>query len=533
MLKYSLLLLVILPLLISVGVLFSQRIPDGLLDGDGALIELSVRAIVQGDYQLIGPYSRFGFRHPGPSYFYLLVPLYWLSKNSALSLYLSVLLCNIASISGILVIIWHATTRWIFLWTALVLSLALAYLQHIVFGIWNPTVPMFPFLLAVVCFAALAIGKIRYLPLAIFLASFVVQTHLGYVPAIAIIAGSAFLLYGFPQIRALCGIHSQNERGFWKMGGISLIVVTVLWMLPLIEQLTESPGNLSRIIAFFTEQSSDRPWRQVYNHACEMFAQFPSFLFAELVPLIPQGRFLQVFTLGQGLLLLCSYWYARRQKNAYFTVLSLFSLLLFVSAFLSIQRIIGPVHTYLIIWMTAFSALNGIVIGGIVLQPIASTLRSSPWMWRRWVLACTVCILCCGMTYRNTTTLYWLTTALVERRYIDTHTRGLDEMVRVSHEFLTVRGVKRCLVKHASPQLWTAVPGIVTQLDKAGIQARVDPGSFQYPKHFRQPAPFDGVLILTEKTEGERLQPSTSFELIEIIHDTALLWQPFEEDPER
>jgi hypothetical protein len=28
---------------------------------------------------LVGPYSRFGWHHPGPLYFYLLAPWYWMS----------------------------------------------------------------------------------------------------------------------------------------------------------------------------------------------------------------------------------------------------------------------------------------------------------------------------------------------------------------------------------------------------------------------------------------------------------------------
>jgi hypothetical protein len=45
---------------------------------DAAIIELDVRNALDGG-QLLGPYSRFGWNHPGPAYFYLLGPAYWLS----------------------------------------------------------------------------------------------------------------------------------------------------------------------------------------------------------------------------------------------------------------------------------------------------------------------------------------------------------------------------------------------------------------------------------------------------------------------
>ena len=76
---------VVLAILVGLAVLPvimpASRIIDGM-DGmrsaspasDFALLELSTDEALRGT-QLLGPYSRFGWRHPGPAYFYLQAPL--------------------------------------------------------------------------------------------------------------------------------------------------------------------------------------------------------------------------------------------------------------------------------------------------------------------------------------------------------------------------------------------------------------------------------------------------------------------------
>ena len=55
---------------------FAQRgIPDLAFGGDAAALEFGTWHAARG-HQLLGAYSRFGWNHPGPAFFYLAAPLY-------------------------------------------------------------------------------------------------------------------------------------------------------------------------------------------------------------------------------------------------------------------------------------------------------------------------------------------------------------------------------------------------------------------------------------------------------------------------
>jgi hypothetical protein len=67
------LLVLALPLLVGAVRLAANLTDDFWSYGDLAVIELSVRNALRG-HPLLGPYSRFGWDHPGPALFYLLAP---------------------------------------------------------------------------------------------------------------------------------------------------------------------------------------------------------------------------------------------------------------------------------------------------------------------------------------------------------------------------------------------------------------------------------------------------------------------------
>src|SRR5437879_7641309 len=54
---------------------FQRGVPDLLFTGDGAALELGTLHAARG-VQFLGPYSRFGWSHPGPAFFYLALPIY-------------------------------------------------------------------------------------------------------------------------------------------------------------------------------------------------------------------------------------------------------------------------------------------------------------------------------------------------------------------------------------------------------------------------------------------------------------------------
>jgi hypothetical protein len=73
-------------ILMAVGQPFSA-------DGDQAVIELQVR-LASHFRVVLGPYDRFGWHHLGPSYFYLLAPLYVFGGDHTRALSAGQLLLN-------------------------------------------------------------------------------------------------------------------------------------------------------------------------------------------------------------------------------------------------------------------------------------------------------------------------------------------------------------------------------------------------------------------------------------------------------
>ena len=65
---------------------------------DEAVIELSTLNALQG-HQLLGPYSRYGWHHPGPALYYLLAPFYGLSGHRSVGLSAGALAINMAAVA--------------------------------------------------------------------------------------------------------------------------------------------------------------------------------------------------------------------------------------------------------------------------------------------------------------------------------------------------------------------------------------------------------------------------------------------------
>ena len=75
----------IVGVVIAVGVAETRRAPRIFPLADIAVLEMYVRNALTGSL-LVGPYSRFGWHHPGPLYFYLIAPLYRAAGSQAIAM---------------------------------------------------------------------------------------------------------------------------------------------------------------------------------------------------------------------------------------------------------------------------------------------------------------------------------------------------------------------------------------------------------------------------------------------------------------
>src|SRR5581483_10215299 len=159
--------------------------------GDQAAIQLSVdRALRAG--QLLGPYSRFGWSHPGPLYFYLLAGPYRVLGSTARGLLGASVLLTVAAAVGVVVAAGAIGGRLVARAAAAVVVAEMAALgPGILSQVWNPVATIVPTTLFLVCCAGLAAGRWWALAGVVGAGSFLVQTDVSTGLVVLVLAGAA------------------------------------------------------------------------------------------------------------------------------------------------------------------------------------------------------------------------------------------------------------------------------------------------------------------------------------------------------
>ncbi len=249
---------VALPLGIALGALHSPRWYPLL---DLAMTELRVRDVGTGHTPLIGLVGRLSSHgnqgsHPGPISFWALAPVYRLLGGSAWSLFVGVVVLNTTAVA---LTLWIAVRRG---GAALALGFAavIAVLVHL-YGTqvltepWNPYMPVMWWPLTLIALWAVLCDDLAMLPVAVFAASFCMQTHISY---LGLVGGFAVIAVVGMAVRAfrLRGDRPALRR-LVRWSAIALGLAFVLWLPPLIDQITGDPGNASIIIDHFRYTDED------------------------------------------------------------------------------------------------------------------------------------------------------------------------------------------------------------------------------------------------------------------------------------
>jgi hypothetical protein len=104
-------------------------------------------------------------------------------------------------------------------------------------SLWNRSAALLPFTALLFVAWSAACGDYRLLPVAVLLASFVIQCHLAYVaPALGLLA---IAVAGLIVVRRDLPHHALRRWGL-----VAVAVAAIAWSAPVIEQVTHSPGNL-------------------------------------------------------------------------------------------------------------------------------------------------------------------------------------------------------------------------------------------------------------------------------------------------
>ncbi|MFC1848689.1 hypothetical protein ACFL27_00650 [candidate division CSSED10-310 bacterium] len=324
--------------------------------GDYAIIEMGVLQAEKGT-RLVGLSSRFGFYHPGPFYFYLLAPFYKFLTHNGSALITGARFINLCAIVIILVVVYQNKHRFLFLATSFLVSFYVYTYSKTLFRnswitIWTPLVTILPFWAFIFTASFLALGRLTYLPITTILASFLIQTHLGYTVTSMAILVSVLLLFFYHN--------HQNRRADREYFGlkrclvyflISFIIFLFLWFLPLYQELRDDPGNLTNIIRFFSDASETV---HTYSEALAVMNKqalttlnyfWHIFSAAELNVFIKTIFFIELFVLLVFLAVNAVF------KHTFLSCLQSVCTVALLTALFSITHIRGEIYKYLIAWI--------------------------------------------------------------------------------------------------------------------------------------------------------------------------------------
>lgn len=349
--------LVLVPI---VGALFASVGTTWYPASDLAIIEGQTMAIPSHP-PLVGVFSRFNFHHPGPAMFYIYALPYRLLGPAGLLV--GAALINAIALVGMVVFLHRRGGRSLLLiGTGALLVLELALAPSLIHP-WNAYVAILPFALALVLAWSVWERDWWALPLLVATVSFTIQTHVGYALLGLWLAGTstAWAIWSWART-ARAGRAASTDLTVRPPAGprlrvllISGATTVVLWLPPLIDQLTRPPGNL-RLLAghFMTDHGAVMGWASAAGvYFRELGAPAPWLLFPE-----PVQPFIGGTEPGEAWWIIpvvvafgAAIWWARRRGRG-----EALRLLILVGGstaigFVSVARITGDAYPYIIRWL--------------------------------------------------------------------------------------------------------------------------------------------------------------------------------------
>ena len=476
--------------------------------GDQAVLALQVHEATR-FHATLGPYSRFGWSHLGPALFYLFAPLYALTGGSPWSLLADSLLLNGVSLCLVLVVIRRFGGEWAARWALVPTGLVAVALGALSFEtLWNPNLEGATVLLMVVLAAAACTGSGPSVVGVALVGTYLVQTDIGTVPVVGATAVCAVGGYAFRRLRQPAGGHRHRSAhaharrsaapggtalpaaapggtahrpkrrwAAWALGGAGTAVVAAAWIPPLVQQVTGHPGNISRLVHFFTTPQTGAGTAGS-NHS---FLQ-AWHVVANTVSVVPFGSvpatatFTNASTARQAVLAaslvasaLAVGWAARR-RHAFALGLGLVSLVGLVASLVAAMRIVGPVYSYLMLWavflpVPAWIAL-GILVAGLSDPDIRRRHATGAVRLGAAVVASLVLVVPIGLFARQLGDVPWSSAA---------PDRQVPAITAFASSRLAAASGRSVLLVIGNADRWPVVAGVMLALTDRGDDPKVQP----------------------------------------------------------
>jgi hypothetical protein len=366
--------------------LLRTGVPRFNLFGDFALLEHATRHAWTGD-TLLGPYSRFGWNHPGPLFFYFAAPFEMLFGPKSTGLYVATAVMNALAAVSIVVSARLFGQR---AHAAAALGVVLAWFAafgSIVANTWNPLLVVLPLTAYLVAAAYFAWGKSAAVFPAVFFGALVSQHHIAAVTTVA--TTGALALGAFLWGRRRRGGIERGERRRLMMAAALLVV---LFLPPILEQLTAPRGNLTKIIAFFLEKKEPKSFSTALTQWITATSWMPDRILKGAladegyIPLVMRWdampaafpKSARVIAVVQVLLLGLAALLAVRRRDYASLMLLGFGAFASAVAVSALRAIVGISYHYLVFWTTAASSVIWIGVLATFFSALPAIPRIAP-----------------------------------------------------------------------------------------------------------------------------------------------------------
>lgn len=379
------------------------------LPDDLALIDLHTRRALEWKQQL-GVFDRYNWNHPGPSYFYLLSVFYRVFGSGARAMFIGATSLNALAAVGCIAVVRRRTTParalWAAVWICALASLmateslgSITYSEGALGALvspWNPMVVIFPLLLLVLLCAAAIDRSPLSLGAAVIVASFIVQTNISTLPLVAAVLGAAALYWVVDAVserrrsrsRAVVGVDLtglpespipfEDHPGPWwrrvTLVVVGVVVFILIWLPPVVQQLTNTPGNFGLIYKFFTEGHKHWPLAFALRSVASVYGVVlvgPSEVMSSYLGRTPHHALLAY---GATAVLLAAAVATTvvgiRQRRRFAAGMASLTLIGSVAMVLGITRVVNYIYGYLVVWaiVLPIAALIGL---GMVRLPLS------------------------------------------------------------------------------------------------------------------------------------------------------------------
>jgi hypothetical protein len=336
---------------------------------------------------------------------------------------------------------------------------------------WNPYIAVLPFGLLVYLTWAMTCGEAWALPIAVGVASFCVQTHVGYAPLAAplLVWGAAALVVRAVRARRGAGDErTRQHRALIRASVVAVVVFVVMWLPAVIQQFLDSPGNLTKLVRYFRHPNGPtHSLAEGYRVVSGQFELTPQWLTGHLDWIPFSGEPYLLYSAPLPLLLiplavaLVAFWRWRYSKANRLGAVLVVALIV---GLFSVARIVGPAYVYRLQWTWFLGTLAFIMVLWAAWTLIAKHTRARG-AGRRVLLAVTLSAL---------VVLSGINTVSATRPGApqDDMSSALNKLgPGIEAALPKTRGDVLVL---STPAAYGYQPGVVRYLERRGVQVRVD-----------------------------------------------------------